>query len=81
MKLTHVDYIVYDVWLFIELAVVYFLFIETSGSSLEEMSAIIDGEDAREKIIDGVARATDQKAMILDEEIDEKRVNPVETAV
>lgn len=61
--------------------VVYFLFIETSGSSLEEMSAIIDGEEAREQIIDGVARATDQKVMILSEEADEKRVHPVETAV
>lgn len=56
-------YIVYDVWLFIELIVVYFLFVETSGSSLEEMAAIIDGEDAREQIIEGVARATEHKSV------------------
>ncbi len=61
--LTDVDYIVYDVWLFVELVVVYFLFVESSGSSLEEMSAIIDGTEVREAIIEGVARATEQKGM------------------
>jgi hypothetical protein len=55
------DYIVYDVWLLVELMVVYFLFVETSGSSLEEMAAIIDGEEVRDTIIEAVARATDGK--------------------
>ncbi|RDW78372.1 general substrate transporter-4 [Coleophoma crateriformis] len=63
-------YIVYDVWIFIELIVVYFLFVETQGSSLEEMAAIIDGEEARDTIIEGVARATDMKI----ESVDEKRI-------
>ena len=31
-------YIVYDLWLAFEMVVVYFLFIETKGSSLEEFS-------------------------------------------
>ncbi|KAL3423087.1 hypothetical protein PVAG01_04834 [Phlyctema vagabunda] len=53
-------YIAYDVWIFIELLVVYFLFVETQGSSLEEMAAIIDGEEVRNTIIEGVARATDK---------------------
>jgi hypothetical protein len=57
------DYIVYDVWLFVELLVVYFLFVETSGSSLEEMAAIIDGEEVRDTIIEAVARVTDGKAL------------------
>jgi hypothetical protein len=57
------DYIVYDVWLFVELLVVYFLFVETSGSSLEEMAAIIDGEEVRDTIIEAVARVTDGKAV------------------
>jgi hypothetical protein len=57
------DYIVYDVWLFVELLVVYFLFVETSGSSLEEMAVIIDGEEARDTIIEAVARVTEGKAM------------------
>jgi hypothetical protein len=51
------------VWLLIELIVVYFLFVETSGSSLEEMAAIIDGEEVRDTIIEAVARVTDGKAM------------------
>ena len=57
------------------MAVVYFLFVETSGSSLEEMSAIIDGEDARDQIIEGVARVTDEKAMI-DVRVDEDIASP-----
>jgi hypothetical protein len=54
---------VYDVWLFVELLVVYFLFVETSGSSLEEMAAIIDGEEVRDTIIEAVARVTEGKAV------------------
>jgi hypothetical protein len=50
---------------------VYFLFVETSGSSLEEMAVIIDGESARDQIIEGVAFATDQKAM-MESAIEEK---------
>lgn len=55
------DYIVYDVWLFVELIVVYYLFVETSGSSLEEMAALIDGEEVRDDIIEHVARVVDAK--------------------
>lgn len=47
----------------IELLVVYFLFVETAGSSLEEKAAIIDGEEVRDTIVEAVARATDCKAM------------------
>ncbi|KAH7093644.1 general substrate transporter [Paraphoma chrysanthemicola] len=54
-------YIVYDVWLFVELIVVYYLFVETSGSSLEEMAALIDGEEVRDDIIEHVARVVDAK--------------------
>jgi hypothetical protein len=49
---------VYDVWLAFELVVVYFLFIETKGSSLEEISLIIDGPELKEKMIENVADAT-----------------------
>ncbi|KAH8672878.1 hypothetical protein BGZ60DRAFT_504807 [Tricladium varicosporioides] len=51
-------YIVYDVWIFVELVVVYFLFIETRGSSLEEISMMIDGPEIKEKMLDNVAIAT-----------------------
>jgi hypothetical protein len=62
------------VWLLIELIVVYFLFVETSGSSLEEMAAIIDGEEVRDTIIEAVARVTDGKAMEQREDaMDDKR--------
>jgi hypothetical protein len=49
---------VYDVWLLVELVVVYFLFIETSGSSLEEISLLIDGPELKAKMVDNVAQAT-----------------------
>lgn len=45
-------------WLAFELVVVYFLFIETKGSSLEEISLIIDGPELKEKMIENVADAT-----------------------
>jgi hypothetical protein len=53
------DYIVYDVWLFVELIVVYSLFVETYGASVEETAAILDGAAVQEQLIEGVARATD----------------------
>jgi hypothetical protein len=72
------DYIVYDVWLLVELLVVYFLFVETSGSSLEEMAAIIDGEEVRDTIIEAVARVTDGKVVTTrDEMSDDKRPHVV----
>ncbi|KAH8657899.1 general substrate transporter [Xylariales sp. PMI_506] len=51
-------YIVYDVWLLFELIVVYFLFIETRGSSLEEISLMIDGPEMKAKMLDNVEAAT-----------------------
>ena len=69
--MTGTYYIVYDVWIFVELLVVYFLFIETSGSSLEEMAAIIDEEEVRDTITEAVARVADGK--VVGEEPHEKR--------
>ncbi|PVH71709.1 general substrate transporter [Cadophora sp. DSE1049] len=53
-------YIVYDVWLFVELLVAYFLFVETHGASLEETAAILDGAEIQERFVEGVARATEK---------------------
>lgn len=39
-------YIVYDVWLFIELLVVYFFYIETRNTPLEEIVKLFDGHAA-----------------------------------
>lgn len=48
-------------WLSIELAIVYFLFIETGNLSLEQTAAILDGAAVQEKLVDEVARVTRQK--------------------
>jgi hypothetical protein len=49
---------VYDVWLVVEVVVVYFLFIETGNVSLEHTAAILDGTAVQGKLVDEVARAT-----------------------
>ena len=48
----------YDVWLVVEVLVVYFLFIETGNVSLEQTAAILDGTAVQGKLVDEVARAT-----------------------
>jgi hypothetical protein len=35
-----------QVWIFIELAFVYFFYVETRGPTLEELAKIFDGENA-----------------------------------
>ncbi|CAE6486748.1 unnamed protein product [Rhizoctonia solani] len=39
-------YLVYTVWLVVELAYIYFFAVETKGRSLEETAALFDGDDA-----------------------------------
>ena len=51
----------YDVWIAVELAVVYFLFVETGNMSLEQTAAILDGMPIQEKFIEDVARAIDNQ--------------------
>lgn len=51
-----IDYIVYDVWLFVELLVVYFMFVETGNNSLEQTAALLDGEEAKDKLVEQVAK-------------------------
>jgi hypothetical protein len=53
-------YITYDVWLLFELIVVYFLFVETGGLSLEETAAILDGKEVQEALAENVARNTEK---------------------
>ncbi|KAK7417636.1 hypothetical protein QQX98_004457 [Neonectria punicea] len=48
-------YIMYDVWLAFEVVVVYFLFVETGNLSLEETAAVLDGEEYKEKLVEGTA--------------------------
>lgn len=42
-------YIVYIGWLCVEMAVVYFFFVETAGKTLEEMSSIFDADNPRKE--------------------------------
>lgn len=48
------DYVVYDVWIFVELLVVYFLFVETGNLSLEQTAAVLDGVDIQATLMNGV---------------------------
>lgn len=52
------DYIVYDAWLAVELLVVYFLFVETGNNSLEQTAALLDGVDAKDQLVEQVAKTT-----------------------
>lgn len=53
-------YITYDVWLFVEAVVVYFLFVETGKLSLEETAAVLDGKEMEERLQDEVLRNTEK---------------------
>ncbi|KAH8665140.1 putative sugar transporter [Tricladium varicosporioides] len=53
-------YVVYDVWIAVELVIVYFLFIETGNMSLEQTAAILDGTQVQDKLVEEVARAVDE---------------------
>lgn len=56
-------YIVYDCWLAFELAVVYFFFVETRNTPLEEIVKYFDGESA----LLGGDLATDKAKVFLGE--------------
>ncbi|KAM0276529.1 hypothetical protein ACHAQH_006630 [Verticillium albo-atrum] len=53
-------YILYDVWLAVEVLVVYFVFVETGAMSVEETAAVLDGEDYAVKLVNGVAIGTEK---------------------
>lgn len=53
-------YVVYDVWIAVELVIVYFLFVETGNMSLEQTAAILDGTQVQDKLVEEVARAVDE---------------------
>ena len=40
-------YIIYTIWIGIELLFVYFMYVETKGPTLEELAKVIDGDDAK----------------------------------
>lgn len=65
-------------WLFVELLVVYFLFVETRGASVEETAAILDGKEVQVALVEGVARATEHDVKVV---MDEKSESGTVTAV
>lgn len=54
-------YITYDVWLVVELIVVYFLFVETGKMSLEETAAALDGKETEDWLAEEVMRNIEKK--------------------
>ncbi|GAW21631.1 hypothetical protein ANO14919_111540 [Xylariales sp. No.14919] len=45
-------YIIYTVWIGLELTFVYFMYVETKGPTLEELAKVIDGDDAKVADVD-----------------------------
>lgn len=45
------DYIVYDVWIFVELVTVYLLFPETGNMSLEQTAVCLDGINVKNALV------------------------------
>ncbi|CAO3690688.1 unnamed protein product [Umbelopsis ramanniana] len=54
-------YLVYVIWIVIELIVVYFFFVETSGYTLEELVVVFDGENAELSDLDRAAIALENE--------------------
>lgn len=68
-------YLVYIVWIGIEIAVIYFFFVETAGKTLEEMGEIFDAKNPRKESVkkhkvevDGSGRVVNLDDANLDEE-------------
>lgn len=61
-------YIVYDIWIFVEFCIIYFLFIETQGASMEEISTMIDGTNLKDKLKEN------EKHKVFNKEVEEKLV-------
>ena len=54
-------YIVYCIWILVEIATVYFLFPETKGRSLEELSFMFESKDVRDKVNKDVDRVLEEE--------------------
>lgn len=42
-------YLVYIVWIVVEIVIIYFFFVETAGKTLEEMAYIFEAENPRKE--------------------------------
>ncbi|SCN81571.1 related to hexose transporter protein [Fusarium fujikuroi] len=61
-------YITYDVWLAVEALVVYFLFVETRGLSLEETALVLDGPEMGDKLVGEVLKNTEKTVQVIETE-------------
>ncbi|CZT05724.1 related to hexose transporter protein [Rhynchosporium graminicola] len=68
-KLKWKYYIVYDIWLAFELAIVYFFYIETQNTALEEIVKYFDGEDA---LLGGTVATDKARALLVENGLDNK---------
>ncbi|KAF5555723.1 hexose transporter [Fusarium mexicanum] len=61
-------YITYDIWLAVEAIVVYFLFVETRGLSLEETALVLDGPEMGDKLVGEVLKNTEKTVQVIETE-------------
>jgi sugar porter (SP) family MFS transporter len=59
-------YIVYIVWIVVEIVVIYFFFVETAGKTLEEMSEIFEAKNPRKASTQKRKIALDQTGNVLE---------------
>lgn len=60
-------YIVYVAWLAVETGIIFFVYPETKGPSLEEVAFVVDGTEAKVAIIDGQKVMHDSETAITSE--------------
>lgn len=77
-KLDWKYYIVYDCWLAFEFMIVYFYYIETRNTPLEEIVKYFDGEDA---LLGGDLATEKARQLLVEEGIDRKAANVVHREV
>ena len=59
-------YIVYCVWILVEIATVYFIFPETQGRSLEELSFMFESKEVRERVDKNVDKVLETELQNVD---------------
>jgi len=67
-----------QVWIFIELAFVYFFYVETRGPTLEELAKIFDGESAEVAHLD--MNQVEKETQAEHGPLDEKRAVEINTS-
>jgi hypothetical protein len=58
-------YLVYIAWLCIEIATIYFFFVETAGKTLEEMNEIFDAPNPRKESTKKTKVEIDERGQVI----------------